>query len=56
MSITQLNDMRYVKAEIDARYAPRSPRLRIRRDSSLEITRRLMRRRSQEELHPGTSS
>ena len=55
MSLTQFTNIQYVKAEIDARYAPRSPRRRLRSDSSLEITRRLMRRRSQEELHPGTS-
>lgn len=44
-------DYRIVQAEIENRYGRHLRR--PRRDSSLEITRRTMHRRSRQELHPG---
>ena len=47
---TTYSDFRAVRAEIETRYPARR---RVRRDSSLEITRRTMARNSREELNPG---
>lgn len=49
-------DIQQVRAEMDARYASRSPRRRVRRGSSIEIIRRAMLRRSAQELHPGRAN
>ena len=55
MSLIQLHDQGYVKAEIESRHSGRTARLRVRRDSSLEIIRRSMRRKTQEELHSSSA-
>ena len=55
MSFELLHDQGYVKAEIESRHSARTARRRVRRDSSLEIIRRSMRRRTQEELHSGST-